>query len=153
MTREATTGRGGVYSHFGPRDTEENDGGILNAGGRKKEVVYKFDYTDVPAYGTDDAIAVIPAGATITKATIRATTNWATGTAMTVGLTTPAGSVIDADGLFTAAALTLANLNLGAVGTGALIGLENQQDVNVVVATTGSAMTAGEATLVVEYLV
>lgn len=165
MAREATTGRGGVYSHFGPRSTNEKVGGVQNVGGRFKDIVYKITYDDLPGGSTDDAVAYVPIGARIIDCWFDVTTAFAGGTSYTVGLEQSDGTTaIDADGLF--AGLILADIDATQVdplvaslygastpsAAGALIG-STPLTVNgyLVMAATGT-FTAGAANVILRYL-
>jgi len=162
MSREATTGRGGVFSHFGPRTTDEKRGGVHDAGGRKKQVVYKFSYDDLPRGSTDLANVEIPIGAVITDAYWKTTTVFAGGTGYDVGLESSAQAAIDADGLWDAIVLTEIDATPGAAlisasvhtgtNSGVLIGQHLTVAAQLMVVANGT-FTAGEATVTIEYIV
>lgn len=162
MSREATTGRGGVFSHFGPRTTDEKRGGVVDAGGRKKQVVYKFSYSDLPRGSTDLANAEIPIGAIITEVSWKTTTAFAGGTSYDVGLESSAQSALDADGVFDLLALTdidatppaasflLSSLH-GGTNSGVVLGQHLLVAQQLMVVATGT-FTAGAATVTIEYM-
>lgn len=116
------------------------------------EFVWAFD--DLPAEGLDQLIQRIPANARITSATLRVITAFAGGTSYNIGLFEEDGTVIDADGIDAAIALTA----IDAIGEtvdcdGALVG--NTAGIgtaagSVRIAATGT-FTAGKASLIVEY--
>lgn len=147
----------GVQVHYGPRTTNETNGGVQNTGTRKKAITYKFSYDDLPVGGTDELRAFVPAGAAITDCYVKATDDFVGGTSYDIGLIQSDDSTaIDLDGIFDA--LTLAQANAGAdmrehagTNSGALIAQELAADGYLKVVATGT-FTAGEATLVLEYL-
>lgn len=113
-----------------------------------------FSYDDLPAASEDELYQKLPVGARVLSAKLKVTTAFAGGTDLTVGLSQPDGTVIDADGLVTATEGAVANLaaNKFVDGVGALIGdTDGQTTKSMVVVTANGTFTAGEATLVVEY--
>jgi len=152
----------GVLQHYGPRTTNETNGGVQNTGTRTKAITYKFSFDDLPGGGADSLRAYIPAGAIVKDAFILTTTDFAGGTSYDIGLEQSDGSTaIDADGLFDA--LVLADLDAtpgssvtaaehAGTNSGVLIGQKLLVDGYLVVAATGT-FTAGEAVFVVEYMV
>lgn len=140
----------GVRVSYGPQKVNEKGGGQASSSGKTKELVWKFDYNDLPAENAGSGLEIqVPAGAQITGAYIRALEDFAGGTSYDIGLNEPDGTEVDANGLF--AAVTLADVNAGAVGAGALIGKEVSVAGELVVAATGT-FTAGKAELVVTYI-
>ena len=147
----------GVANHYGPRGVDNQYGGQDNSVGKVKEASWVFDYDKLPAYSASNLEMQIPANATITHAALRVLTAGASaGTAnMTVGLTTTAGVVVDADGLVTAANATFAKIQVKGqriAGTGALVNAlpVGTSAVEVTVAA-AAALTAGKFELVVHY--
>ncbi len=156
MTRIKLAGSGGTHaaSHYGAREIED----VLPskyAGSNGKNILnYTFSYDDLPVQGLDEAILRLPANARISRATLRIITAFAGGTSYNLGLYEEDGTVIDADGIDAAVALTAIDaigdvvLCDGAlVGTLVGIGVERGQ---LVVAATGT-FTAGKAQLEIEY--
>lgn len=151
MTIEVTGGR---PTHYGPRESNGKFGGKSAKLGSIVEIHYDFSYDDLP---TDDSgnemVLALPAGARLVDSVFKVGTAWAGGTSLTVGLAQKDGTVIDADGLHTAAQLVTASMTAGAVlvGGGALIDASIGSDAGVVeVAATGT-YTAGTAQLIVRY--
>jgi len=160
MALEDTAGRG-VLTSYGPRPTNETNGGKLGSKGRIKQITYKFSYDDLPGGGTDALRAFVPAGAVIVDAYIIPTTDFAGGTSYDIGLEQSDGSTaIDADGLFDA--LVLADLDAtpgssvtaaehAGTNSGVLIGQKLLVDGYLLVAATGT-FTAGVAVFMIEYV-
>jgi hypothetical protein len=133
--------------------------------GPKEYMVVDINFDDLPTYTTDlnndgtnngfsDQDAYIPAGSYITKATLIVETLFAGGTSYNIGLYNQAGSVIDADGIDAAVALTVIDgANDVVVCNGDLVAgiLSISADAYLVVAATGT-FTAGKAKLVIEYI-
>jgi hypothetical protein len=149
----------GVRNYYGPRVTEDLYGGAIKTEGHVQQLEYRFQYDNLPVYEANGAAAlVIPAYSLIVSAKIFCKVALLTSTAMTVGLVdTVDGSAIDVDGMISAANGAVADMSLGAwvIGTGALIGNTVDMgalDGQVSVATTGSAPTAGDFHLVIEYI-
>lgn len=104
----------------------------------------------------DELFTKVPAGARIIEATVKVTTAFAGGTSIAVGLHEPDGTVVDADGLVTAAQGAVANLTLNEhiVGTGALVNLTTGTGLAadaIVSITTVGTFTVGELVITVEY--
>ena len=160
MTRiSITTGASGgskrrAATHYGTRDIEDKLPSKY-AGSNGKEVQnITFSYDDLPVAGLDEAILRIPANARISRATLRIITAFASGTSYNFGLQQEDGTVIDADGIDAAVALTA----IDAVGdvvlcdgalVGSLVGIGAAAG-QLVVAATGT-FTAGKAQLEIEY--
>jgi hypothetical protein len=147
----------GVANHYGVRGTDNQYGGQDNSVGKVKEASWTFDWDKLPAYTASNLEQVLPANATVLSAHLRvltAATSAGTPT-MTVGLTTTAGVVVDADGLLSASDLTWARIQvkgLRQAGTGALVAVlpVGTAAVELVVATS-AALTGGKFELVVKY--
>ena len=152
----------GVLQHYGPRTTNETNGGVQNVGGRTKSATYKFSYDDLPGGGADAIRTFIPAGAVVKDCYILVTTDFAGGTSYDIGLEQSDGSTaIDADGLFDALVLADIDATPGSsvtagehagTNSGVLIGQKLLVDGYLVVAATGT-FTAGEAVVVIDYVV
>ena len=147
----------GVANHYGPRGADNQYGGQDNSVGKVKEASWVFDYDKLPAYSASNLEMQIPANATVTHAALRVLEPAvSSGTAnITVGLTTTAGAVVDADGLITAANAAYAKLEVKGqriAGTGALVNAlpVGTSAVEVTVAA-AVALTAGRFELVVHY--
>lgn len=146
----------GVQVHYGQRTTTGKYGKEVPTEGLKRQVVYVFDYSDLPTNGATNMEFSIPAYSKIVGARFEVLTAFAGGTSYAVGLNDKAGNVIAATGLFTGTELALANINArgkfvtGAAGTlmNASIGATAGE---VVVAATGT-FTGGKARLIVEYI-
>lgn len=161
MAYEETDGRS-VQVHYGPRSTTETNGGVQSTGTRSKAIVYKFSYDDLPGGGADSLRAYIPAGAVVKDCYFLVTTDFAGGTSYDIGLEQSDGSTaIDADGLFDALVLADIDATPGSsvsaaehagTNSGVLIGQKLLVDGYLVIAATGT-FTAGEATVVLEYMV
>lgn len=94
-------------------------GGTVSTLGNTVEVVYNFDYLNLPVESAVDSLVhTIPAGALIRKCYLVVTTAFADGTSIEVGTATPAGVAVDVDGLITPAQGAVANLTAGAVISG-----------------------------------
>jgi hypothetical protein len=160
MTRiSITTGATGgskrrAATHYGTRDIEDKLPSKY-AGANGKEILnYTFSFDDLPVAGLDEAILRIPANARISRATLRIITAFAGGTSYNLGLQEEDASVIDADGIDAAVALTA----IDAIGdvvlcdgalVGTLVGIGAAAG-QLVVAATGT-FTAGKAQLEIEY--
>lgn len=149
-----------VRNHYGPRSMNEAQKfgfrKTLNAAGNV-ELEWVFDYDDLPAaQGTnDDSMeATIPVGAYIVAAKIQVLEGIAgTTPTLSLGLSQPDGTVIDADGidaLVAEAALDTVNewVECDGVLVGATAGLANKGQLT---ASTGGTVTAGRFKVVLEY--
>jgi len=157
-----TAGTRGVLVQYGARNTDEKRGGNVTTGSRTQQIVYKFDYSDLPGGASDALTAFVPAGAMVTEAYFNTTTTFAGGTSYDIGMEQSDGSTaIDADGLFDA--LVLADIDAtvagsltatehGGTNSGVLCGQRLAVDGYLVVAATGS-FTAGECEFILEYVI
>jgi len=146
----------GVPQYFGPADAVVlKKPGAMSSVEQEKTIRIDFDYANLPAVSADDVgILTVPAHAKVISAELQVTTAFAGGTSYNVGFSTPAGSVVDADGLF--AALALAAIDTKgkwALGAGALVGTTVGSDAVQVTAAATGTFTAGAATLFVKYKV
>lgn len=158
MSFENSAGLGN-RNHYGPRKMGEarkfGARKSINAAGNV-EVEWVFDYDDLPAAnGTnDDSMeATIPAGAQIVSAKVNVLTAIAgTTPTLTLGLSQPDGTIIDADGIDAAIAAGAlgadAWVNCDGALVGATAGLANKGQLT---AATGGTVTAGRFLVVLEY--
>lgn len=147
---------GGLEYVYGPSGPDRSRGAKRSKGGSLKEAVYIVEYDNLPNDDTgNEMILEIPAHAVVTAARFQVIEAFAGGTSYTVGLEQEDGTVIDADGIFTAAELPLASID--AVGeavvasSGALVGAEIGANDAVVAIVASGTFTAGKALLVIEY--
>ena len=149
----------GAVQHYGPRQTNDGLPAGVSTYGVVKQIVMSFDFDDLAlgkfTAAQDAANLLIPANSLIRHAFLEVDTAWVGGTSINIGFDEADGTVIDADGLFTAAALATANLTAKAwlVGTGALATNDTVGTLNaaITVDVTGT-FTAGAARLIVEYI-
>ncbi|MEE8598911.1 MAG: hypothetical protein V3S69_05295 [Dehalococcoidales bacterium] len=160
MARESITagasagGTRRAATHYGVRNHEVKEGACHSVEQGKEVIEYVFAYDDLPAEGLDQLVQRIPANARIVSATLRVITPFASGTSYNLGLYEEDGSVIDADGIDAAVALTA----IDAIGEtvacdGALVA--NTAGIGTAagslrVAATGT-FTAGKASLKIVY--
>ena len=147
---------GGRQTFFGALPSKNKFGGEVQSSGMKKELKYSFSYDDLPAVDAgNEMVAVLPAGSQIVSAHIIVDTAMSgTSGTMTIGTyQADGGGVVDADGIDAAVAQAVLLANTTIVCDGAQIGggvvLAERSAVVVV---TGGTVTAGEFTLVVEYI-
>lgn len=124
-----------------------------------RTVTWKFDYNDLPTYGSTNLEQVIPANARILSAKLEIITGFtstSTTTDLDVGLYTSAGVAIDADGLITVAEATQTTIATAGniiTGAGALVNKTIGATAGEVVVTPNVAdLTAGRARLIVQYI-
>lgn len=158
MTFEIDAKRG-VANHYGVRTTNGKFGAQQNSSTIIKSAIWDFDYTDLPAAGTNGLQLVIPANATIVSATLYvdvAFTSTSTTTDLAIGLATAAGAEIDLDGLVTAtnaSQTTIAVENSVITGSGALVGKGIGATAGELVVTpTASDLLTGKGRIVVQYV-
>lgn len=145
----------GLVVPYGPRVQANSRGGENDSSGNLHTIRTTIKWNDLPTGGgSDSGSPQVPANAVIMEGYLYVTTAFADTTGLTIGLNTVADVAIDADGLLTtkaAAALTdetkLA-LDGNLVGTtiGAAAGF-------VIAADASSNSTAGEADLVIVYMI
>ena len=147
---------GGRQTFFGALPTKNKFGGEVDSSGVKKELKFSFSYDDLPAVDADnEMLAVLPAGSTITAAYVIVDTAMAgsSGT-LTIGTyEADGGGAIDLDGIDVAIAQAVLLADTTIVCDGAQVGggivLAERA---AIVAVTGGTVSAGEFTLVVEYI-
>ncbi len=156
ITAGASAGNGRrAATHYGVRDIENvlPSEHVTHENHVVQHLVFNFD--DLPVNGLDEAILRIPANSFMVSATLRVITPLAGSTpTVTIGLTEPDGTAIDADGIDVAiAASALSSVGETVLCDGALvgkldgIGAERGQ----LVVTTGGTVTAGKFSLEIEY--
>jgi hypothetical protein len=155
ITSGATAGnKRRAATDYGTRDIDDKHPSQYTGRGGIASQVITFSYDDLPTFGLDAVIQSIPANAFIKSATLRVLTAFAGGASYNIGLYQADSTVIDADGIDAAVALTAIDavgetvlcdgaLVAGLLGIGAAAG-------QVVVAATGT-FTAGKAVLTIEY--
>jgi hypothetical protein len=149
----------GVTVHYGPRATNSKFGGLLDSDGVVKTQVITFNYDDLPAYGSGNLNQSIPAYAKIVSSrfeVLTAFTSTSTTTDLDVGLYQNGGTVIDLDGLHTAAQLTQTAIGTRGnfyLGAGALVGASiGAAAGEVVVTPTVADLTAGKGRIIIDYI-
>jgi len=161
MSRESITagatagGTRRAATHYGRRLEEGANVSVHHVDGNVFRQETTFGYDQLPTFTLDELHQRIPAGARVISATIKVHTTFTATTAVNVnfGLYEPDGTVIDLDGID--AAVTIASLVAGAyidcdgalVGAGSGLAAAGQ----LVVAANVDDLTAGEATIVIEY--
>jgi len=145
----------GLVVPFGPREQANVRGGVNDSAGNVHTIRVKFAYNDLPTGGgSDSGSPAIPANAVILEGYVYVTTAFADTTGLTIGLNTVADVAIAAAGLLAskaAAALTdETKIALDGTLVGTTIGASRGY---IVAADAGSASTAGEAELVVRYMI
>jgi len=157
------TNEDGLTVNFGLDRSVKKAGGYTMENVHKT-LVHRFTYADVANTDTaavDGHDAFIPAGSVLVRAMLYVTTAWvgATGV-LDIGLKVAAGTNTDDDGILSTGIATIDALGDVVIGDGALV-LQETGDLtakrfaaNQYIMTTydTAAFTAGEATLVVEYM-
>ena len=157
MSYEDSAGLGSE-NHYGARKLTGKYGQEIAYDGEVKTIEYLVNYNDLPVDGTSGKINVFPANSMFISCNLEVITGFAGGTSYTVGLTTSAGSVLDADGLMTATELVLANMNVAGdivIGAGALILTSNTAVVTAACQLdmiASGTFTAGQARIRVKYV-
>jgi hypothetical protein len=132
------------YYDVGPYTSTKN-GEAIGAIGAVHTVEYTFAVDDLPTTtGLGGTAITIPAGSVIEEFDLIVLTNLSGGTNITVGLSQPDGTVIDADGLLGASTATTGVV----AGTGALVGTRLATQAQLTVAT---SRTAGVVKAIVKY--
>jgi len=159
----AWTNEDGLVVRFGTDRAAVKNSGVT-AENVHKTLVHKFSYADVA--NTDTAAAdpedpFIPAGSVITRATLYVTTAFVGATAvLDIGLKVAAGTNTDDDGILSIGIAAIDAIGDVVLGDGALVLAETGDltakrftaDQYVMTTYDTAAFTAGEATLVIEYL-
>jgi hypothetical protein len=112
---------------------------------------YEFDFANLPSSftsETDKGLTTIPAGAVLKAADIQISEALSGGTAFTLGISQPDGTVTDADGVLASNASTAVNTYVA--GAGALLGAALANDGQL---TVGGDRTAGKIKVSLTYLV
>ena len=155
------TNEDGLVEKYGTeRSAVQTQGGTVKP--VTKHLVHKFTYADVA--NTDTAAAdpeapFIPSGSVITRAFMYVTTAFVGATAvLDVGLKQAAGTNIDDDGILSTGIATIDAIGDVVIGDGALVaaadltGVRLTADGYIMTTYDTAALTAGAATLVVEYI-
>jgi len=157
-TRISITPLGGsrrAASHYGTREIEDKLPSKHAGSQGTQKLTLTFSYDDLPVVGLDEAILRLPANSRIKSATLRVVTALAgTTPTVTIGVTEPDGSTIDADGIDVAiAAAALSVVGETVKCNGALVDNTDGigSEAGQIVVTTGGTVTAGKFTLDVEY--
>lgn len=146
----------GLSVKFGTDRSVVKPGGVTSA--EEKTLVYKVaDATtlgDADTAATDGHDAFIPAGAHIKDAVLMVGTAFTSGGAavLDIGTKQAAGTTIDDDGIDAAIAVAALTANTSIVADGALIGTTVAVDSYVTVTYDTAAFTAGDAVLVIKYV-
>lgn len=153
------TNADGLVVGFGTRTVASSSGAQPSVGGQRQQVVLTIKGTDLAdAVATDsDAIVhgvTIPADSLLESAKLYVTTAFAGATAvMDIGIyNASTGAAVDDDGIDAAVAVGTLTDNAVVACDGALIGSVLANNSKVGVSYDTAAFTAGEATLVVEYV-
>ena len=157
------TNEDGLLVKFGTSRSEKMPGGVT-AENVHKTLVHKFTYADVADTDTaapDPHEARIPAGSVIVRAALYVTTAFvgATGV-LDIGLKEDDGTNTDDDGILSTGIATIDAAGDVVIGDGAYVLQETgdltakriDEDQWIMTTYDTAAFTAGEATLVVEYL-
>lgn len=158
MRSSVWTNADGLVVGFGTRTNETNSGSAVSVSGGRQQLVVKIvggsgipasDVTQQLVYG-----AVIPADSLIESAKLFVTTAFAGATAtLDIGTyNASTGVAVDDDGIDAAIAVATLADNAVVACDGAQIGTVVAADVKVGVVYNTAAFTAGEATLVIEYI-
>ena len=142
----------GVASHYGVRTSNNSLGGQESTKeGIVKSAEWSFSYDNLSATLNSNLAQTIPANASVVEATLYVDDAWVGGTNLTIGLYTPAGVAIDADGLVEAKLTAALTANKVIAGDGALIGTTVGANAGQLVAATTGTYTAGSARVVVKF--
>lgn len=155
MARANTwTNADGLAVGFGVRDSKNDNAGQVQTEGNVEILSFPIDYDVYDVIGTapSSKSIPIPAGATILRGNVRATTAWVGGTSINFGTMLSTGVAIDADGLDAAVAIASLNaINKVVLFDGAQIGTAVSTDAYFGMEFTGT-FTAGAAIVTVEYI-
>jgi hypothetical protein len=155
MARANTwTNADGLSVGFGIRDSKNDNAGQVQTEGNVEILQFPIDYDVYDVIGTapQSKSIPIPAGATILRGNVRATTIWAGGTSINFGTMLASGTAIQAAGLASAVAIaSLDTVNKVVLFTGAQIGTAVSTDAYFGMAFTGT-FTAGAGIVTIEYI-
>lgn len=158
MGKAATwTNSDGLVVGFGQRTPEVNSGAKVSLGGKRQQVVLKIKGTDVPLSDVSAQLVnavEIPADALLESAKLFVTTAFAGATAvLNIGLyNASTGAAVAAQGIDAAIAVATLVDNAVVACDGTSLGTVLAQRTKIGVDYDTAAFTAGEATLVVEYI-
>lgn len=149
----------GLNVGFGTRTVEDNSGAAVSVSGKRQQISVRVvgganikdsDVTNQLWYG-----ATIPANALLESAKLFVTTAFVgTNAVMDIGTyNASTGAAIDDDGIDVAVATATLSDNAVITCDGALIGTVLAADSKVGITYDTAAFTAGEATLIIEYVV
>ena len=142
----------GVASHYGVRTSNNSLGGQESTKeGIVKSAEWSFSYDNLSATLNSNLAQTIPANASVVEATLYVDDASVGGTNLTIGLYTPAGVAIDADGLVEAKLTAALTANKVIAGDGALVGTTVGANAGQLVAATTGTYTAGSARVVVKF--
>lgn len=142
----------GVASHYGVRTSNNSLGGQESTKeGIVKSAEWSFSYDNLSATLNSNLAQTIPANASVVEATLYVDDAWVGGTNLTIGLYTPAGVAIDADGLVEAKLTAALTANKVIAGDGDLVGTTVGANAGQLVAATTGTYTAGSARVVVKF--
>ena len=142
----------GVASHYGVRTSNNSLGGQESTKeGIVKSAEWSFSYDNLSATLNSNLAQTIPANASVVEATLYVDDAWIGGTNLTIGLYTPAGVAIDADGLVEAKLTAALTANKVIAGDGAIVGTTVGANAGQLVAATTGTYTAGSARVVVKF--
>lgn len=156
MARENTAILDGLVVGYGTRDSHNVEDAMVHTYGRVRQLELRIDHSTVAGLATGTAAsskaAVIPAGSALLNSKLIVLETFTDLTSLIIGTKGVDGVTEDDDGLH--ATTLLAALVAGDTeeGGGAQLGAEvTDEDLTVSLDVTGTAPTAGEAVLVVEY--
>lgn len=147
----------GLLERKGTLNLETSEGGFYTVKGNIKQFEHKLFWDNLPdtnaITGTQEQ--AIPANAVIQRAYLVVDTAFTSGglTTLDIGLKQADGTAIDATGIDVAIAKATLAQDAVVACDGALIGTRITADGFISTTTTTGPWTAGEATLVIEYLV
>lgn len=151
----------GAAQNYGPRTTNEGlPACIADARGVTRELVLPFSYDQLALPGSinadvDAAVALIPANALLKAAYLKVTVDFETGTSavLNVGTELEDGTTVSATAIYAAVASTALDVGDWPVAGGAVVGATvGTAAVQLSVTQTVGTFTAGEATLIIEYI-
>jgi len=147
----------GLTVGFGRRTVEVNSGQQVVTAGASQQIVVKISGPTIPDSDVSAQLlhaATIPADSLLLRADLFVTTAFAGASAvLDIGIyNASTGATVDDDGIDAAIATATLVDNFDVVCDGALIGTVLAQDSKVGVSYDTAAFTAGEATLVIQYI-